>query len=155
MKRYLTLIIFTLIILSGGAFQAEASKHGKDGSPSRKEWVKEMRSAKQKYIKSELKLSDDQATKFFPIYFAMEEEIMELQHQARKMEKQIDSKEKKTSPTDEERALEMIYSLKSREGAVELKYLPKFKEILTARQLLKLKHIERKFTRDLMKHRKK
>lgn len=155
MKRYLTLIILTFTLFAGSGFQASADKHDKKGTPSRKEWVKEMRSAKQKYITKELKLSDDQAAKFFPLYFAMEEEIIGLQSQVRKTEKQIDSKDNTLSLSEQESALELIYSLKSREGAVEMKYLSKFKEILTTRQLLKLKHIERKFTRDLMKHRKK
>ena len=56
------------------------------------------------------------------------------------------------SDTELEAAAQAVFDLKQKEGRIEAEYFEKFKEILTPRQLLKLKSAERKFAQYLMRH---
>ncbi|MDE6309355.1 MAG: hypothetical protein K2L81_04080, partial [Muribaculaceae bacterium] len=69
-----------------------------------------------------------------------------------KVEDEIKAKGDEATDEDYERASEKLFNIRSREGAVDLKYYDKFKEILTKRQLFQLKGAERKFTREMVKY---
>lgn len=140
-----------MLVISNPFDMAAQKKADKE---SRRQWDKEIRDAKKRYIVKELDLNTEQTAKFFPLYFAMEDELQSLQRQTKQMEKELNDKGDKATPLETEKTIEAIYEQKSREGAIEMKYLPKFKEVLSVKQLVKLKKAERKFFRELMKHRK-
>lgn len=142
MKQSIALIFILLASLTAGA-QSDRSK-----------WANEMLEAKHKMIIEEVGLSPTQREQFMPLYEAMEREIFTTNRDARSLAASI---EKKKNPSDSEyaQAAEALSSVKVREGEIEAKYFEKFSKILSKRQLFLLKQAENKFTRTMLRGRKK
>lgn len=116
----------------------------------REKWMTELRQYKRVYFTRELDLSRDQQTKFYPLYDEMEDKVMKINDEARAMEKRVADMDK-PSDLEYEKATEAMYEAKLREAEIEKEYMEKFKEILTPRQLFRIKAVERQFGRELMK----
>lgn len=111
----------------------------------------ELRPYQREFISRELDLTKDQERRFFPIYEEMNDRIDSLNEETRELERRtIDTPD--ASDTELEAAAQAVFDLKQKEGRIEAEYFEKFKEILTPRQLLKLKSAERKFAQYLMRH---
>lgn len=84
----------------------------------------------------------------------MEREIYNTNRDARALAASV---EKKKAPTDSEyaQAAEALSRAKMREGEIEAKYFEKFSKILSKRQLFLLKQAENKFTRNMLRGRKR
>lgn len=133
-----------MALLAVGSASAQKSK------TDRAEWIKEMQRVKHEYLVKELSLSKEQQTKFFPVYDAMDEELRRLFDENRAMERQIRQKGNKATEIELERAADAQFTLKTREAAIEKAYYPKFKQLLTKKQLFNLKHAERRFQRKMI-----
>lgn len=123
----------------------------------RKVWMKEMRQYKNDFIARKLCLTEEQKAKFLPIYNKMDAEIYKLNDQTMRMERDVKKKGKDATDLEYEKAAEAQFELKAKEAEIEMKYFGEFKKVLNPQQLLKLKRVERDFSRDLMKrhHEKK
>lgn len=126
-----------------------------DDKADRQAWEKEMTKYKHDYMTKELKLSEAQQEKFFKVYDAMAKEVRTAHSQTRKFSKEIEKKGDKATALELEKAAQAQFELKGRESAIEMKYFPKFKEVLTPQQLFKLKKVERHFNREMVKQHKK
>ena len=84
----------------------------------------------------------------------MEREIYTTNRDARALAANV---EKKKAPTDNDyaQAAEALSRAKMREGEIEAKYFEKFSKILSKRQLFLLKQAENKFTRNMLRGRKR
>ncbi|MCC8118465.1 MAG: hypothetical protein LIP09_06940 [Bacteroidales bacterium] len=127
-----------------------AQQQGMTGE-EREKWLTEMRNYKHEVIAKELKLTKEQETEFFPIYDEMDDRLMQISSETRNLEAKV-TKDADASDLECEAAARALYEQKSREGAVEMEYFDKFKEILSPKQLIRLKNAERKFTNNLLKH---
>jgi len=145
MKKTILLLVIAIIMPVAALAQKDHSKG------SRAQWWKEMQEYKHNFIANEIGLSDEQKEKFFSVYTEMEKATFQLNKQTRDLEKKV-MDNKSASDIEYEKAAEALFELKEKEGAVEKAYFDKFKEILTPKQLFKLKLAERKFTREAMKH---
>lgn len=152
MKR-LSLTILTSVIAIISTVSVFAGGDAKNDR-ERKQWFNEMRRYKAEYVAKELGLTDEQKSKFVPLYEEMDANCAKIGDEARKMEKDLTKKDNITD-TEYEKAAEALYEAKSKEAALELEYFKKFKTILTKKQLFELKGAERKFTRKLMDHQRK
>lgn len=117
----------------------------------RKEWFQKVRGYKHEFLIKELDLTQEQQQKFFPLYDAMEDQIIKLQDDIRTIERNILRGGASVTDAEYEKAVQSQFELKQREAQIELQYLPKFKKVLTPRQLFKLKGVDRKFTRGVMR----
>ncbi len=149
MKR----ILFTILVVAFFApINSTVAKNKKKAD--RKEWFAKVREHKHDFIEDELDLTDAQETKFFLIYDAMEDELLKLQRETRKLERQV--ADKKATDVEYDAATKAIIELKKKEADIELKYFDKFKTVLSSKQLFELKRAEKKFTRKIMNaHNKK
>ena len=148
MRRIITVVILCLALAGGQA----AFAHEPEGKrPDRKEWFKQLRCYKHDFLTKELSLTKEQQEKFFPLYDEMENQIHKAQHEAMMMEHNINKSTTSVSDLEYEKATEAMVEVKSKEASIEGQYLPKFREVLSAKQLFKLKQAERKFTQELMK----
>lgn len=148
MKR--ALLILMLSITAAVAASAQT-----DGGRQRQKWFEEMRRYKSEYIADKLKLDDKQKAEFTPVYEQMDAEIGRLNHEMRQLERNIRKNGEKVTDTEYEKAAEAQFEIRTKEAAIERSYFPKFKQILTPRQLYELKNAERDFNRNLMdKHRR-
>lgn len=142
MKKLLTILFITAIAL------------GLNAQGNRSKWGQEMLEAKHKMIIADVGLTQTQQEQFMPLYQEMEKEIYQTNRDARKLASEI---EKKKSPTDSEymQAAEALSHAKVREGEIEAKYFDKFSKVLSKRQMFLLKITEAKFTRSMLRNRKK
>lgn len=120
----------------------------------RTKFATDMYQAKHEMIIEELGLTMTQQKQFMPLYEQMEREIYQVNRNARALAKEIENK-KNPSDRDYEAAASALSSTRIREGEIEAKYFDKFSKILSKRQLFLLKQTEAKFTREMLKKRKK
>lgn len=116
----------------------------------REEWLSEMRQYKRSYFAKELNLTREQQNKFFPLYEELQTRTDKLNADARTMEKRV-AEAGDASDLEYEKATEAIYDAKVEEANLEKEYLGKFKEILSKKQLFRLKSVERNFSREMMR----
>lgn len=116
----------------------------------RNRWLSEIREYKHDFLARELKLTDAQKREFMPLYDQMEDEVERINAETRNLEtKFVDNND--ASDLELEHATRTIFEQKRAEGQIEMTYFDKFKDILTPKQLLRLKNTERRFTQQLMK----
>ncbi len=74
----------------------------------RQVWMKEMQQYKNDYISRKLELSEEQKTKFLPIYNRMESEIRKISDQTMRMEREVRKKGDAATDLECEKAAEPI-----------------------------------------------
>lgn len=146
-------IILVLAIAAICASDAEAQKQGREklSLQNRKLWLSEMRNFKSEFLIKELSLTKEQQAEFLPVYEEMDDKLSQISSETRELEEKVITSDE-ASDTEIEAASRILFEQKSREGQIELEYYTKFKEVLTPRQLLRLKNAERKFTQQLVRH---
>lgn len=145
------LLVALAILLAVPATYAQRRTRNDDDR--RKEWMTEMRNFKHEFFKKELGLTREQETPFFNAYDQMDDELIRIGEETRQLERKINASGDATD-TEMESAARTLFEQKKKEADVELKYFEEFKNILTKRQLLKLKETERRFNRALLNHNK-
>lgn len=143
--------IFTLAALLWLTLSASFSVSAAPQTPGeREQWMTEMRQYKRIYFTKELELTRDQQNKFYPLYEEMEDKEAKINDEARAMEKRV-AETSNASDLEYEKATEAVYDAAVRSAQLEREYMEKFKEILSRKQLFKLKGVERQFNREMMK----
>ena len=133
------------------AFAATLFAQDRPSSGDRDKWLSEVRNYKQEYLSRELQLTKEQQSKFFPIYNEMDEELNKVASETRDLEAKVND-DKNATDTEVSAAARALFEQKSRESEIELRYFDRYKEILTPRQLIRLKADERKYTQQLVRH---
>lgn len=150
----LRVLLFTLTLISCASVLAPQLKAQQELTPDdRDRYVTEIRAYKHRFLVKELDLNKETQKSFFALYDQMEDELMKMQEETRELERKVAENDDATD-TELEAAAAAVYSQKEREGKIEKEYYEKFKEILTPRQLLKLRAGERKFNQSLLRHHK-
>lgn len=145
--KYFLPALFALLPLA-----ATAQNRDKGTTPDeRQRWITELRNYKHEYLAKELSLSKSEQDKFFPIYDEMDDELTRIDTETRELENKALSDDNATE-TELNAAAHAAFSQKQREGEVEMLYYDKIKEVISPRQLLRLKNAERKFKQQLLRH---
>jgi len=143
MKRIVSILILTLALSTIVTAQNGRTKFATD-----------MYQAKHEMIIQEVGLTMTQQKQFMPLYEQMEREIYEVNRNARALAKEVEKK-KNPSDRDYEAAASALSNTRMREGEIEATYFEKFSKILSKKQLFQLKQAEAKFTREMLRKRKK
>ena len=143
MKKVLAIVIMVLAITA-----ATAQNNG------RTKFATDMYQAKHEMIIEELGLTMNQQKQFMPLYEQMEREIYQVNRNARALASEVEKK-KNPSDKDYEAAASALSRTRMQEGEIEAKYFDKFAKILSKKQLFQLKQTELKFTREMIKKKKK
>ena len=143
MKRIVSILIMVIAITAAATAQNGRTKFATD-----------MYQAKHEMIIEELGLTQTQQKQFMPLYEQMEREIYQVNRNARALAAEVEKK-KNPSDRDYEVAASALSNTRVREGEIEAKYFEKFSKILSKKQLFQLKQAEGKFTREMLKKRKK
>lgn len=141
-------IISAIVALTVMVVPAQAQKL----SPEQvRQGLAEMRTYKHAMLVKELDLEKDQEQKFFDVYDKMDDELMAIGVQMRKIEQDILSQ---SDPSDAEckSASRMLFEQKKKESEIELRYYDRLAEVLTPQQLVKLKSTERRITMNMAKY---
>lgn len=148
MKHFTSTILALFIAAFATATSADAQQLSERDV---QKGLEQMRAYKHTVLTRELDLTKDQQQKFFDVYDAMDNELMALGDETREIERKTSADANATDAECTE-AARKIFEQKKREGEIELKYFDSFAQILTARQLLKLKSAERKIALGLAKY---
>lgn len=146
MKRLSSLIVLVITII---AFSSTVSAQCRPTPEDRERWFTEMRNYKHQFMTERLNLTKEQQNEFFPIYDKMDDELFQLNHETRQLEKKI-RKAGKASDIEYETAARALFELGEKESKIRLRYFDQFKEILSPEQLFLLISVEREFTKKIM-----
>ena len=117
----------------------------------REQWFKEMKAKKHEYLIRKLELTPEQQEPFFTVYDKMDSDLRAIDRETRELERRV-SQNPDATDAEYDAAIEAIYSQRYREWVVESQAKEQFSQILTKKQMLKLKRVEFEFTRALMRH---
>lgn len=151
MKRYITLIILSLVmVIPDFAFGSPVSDGDNNEALKREQWFKEFRAKKHEFLAKQLSLTNEQKEPFFAIYDRLEDEMKTINDQTRDIERRVSTK-KDATDAEYDAAIDALYNQRYREWTAESKAREELSKILSKKQLLKIKYAEMKFTRALMK----
>jgi Spy/CpxP family protein refolding chaperone len=140
-------LIIALLTLSA-AFCSPCAQAQRLSDEDLQKALTEMRNFKHSVFTKELQLTKDQQQKFFDVYDAMDRELMVIGNEVRDLERKTLADDK-ASDTECAATARALFEQKKRESDVELKYFDRLADVLTPRQLIKLKSAERKIAMQL------
>ena len=149
-KFYRLAIMLTLLLASAVTNVSAQKRHG--GSPAdRQKWEAEMIQYKHNRLTKELGLNDEQATRFFALYDAMDRERRAVFYNDTRMRKEM---KRKANPTDKEytEATNVSLSVGANVNRIETKYYQEIGKILTPKQVYQLRLAEQKLNKEFRKH---
>lgn len=148
LKRHIFIALLSLAIASQlSTIEARPQSLSEE---DRDKWLTEVRNYRHDFLTKELSLTGEQQREFFPVYDELEDELTRINTETRALERRVEA-DNNASDTEIESAARAVYEQKAKEGEIEMKYYDKIKDILSPKQLLKLKNAERKFTQQLLK----
>lgn len=109
----------------------------------------EFRARQESYLTEKAGLTKEEATKFFPIYFELQDRKKAVNDEGWKQIRK--GKDPKTTEAEYEEIVDNIVKARIESDKLDLEYLQKFKKILSAKKIYKLQRAEMKFHRDILK----
>lgn len=140
-RHHLQILLLTAALIVSSTLPVAARKRLND--EERQRALTEMRNFKHTVLTRELDLRKDQQTKFFEIYDQMDDELFAIGEETRELERKT-LNNAQASDTEINAASRALFEQKKREAEVELRYYDRMADVLTPRQLLKLKSAERR-----------
>ena len=138
MKRHYLFILLTFLCIS-----LHAQKQGKGCSEE------EFRAKKQAYLTEQAGLTQEEAAKFFPIYYELQALKKEINQKAWKAAKK--GKEPQTTEAEYEAILNGFIDAEAQNGELDKEYLKKYQSVLTNKKIYMVLRAEIKFNRNMLK----
>ena len=118
------------------------------GSPNQHLSPKEFRAKQQAFITEKAGLTQEEAAKFFPVYFELQDRKKQLNDEAWKLLRS--GKDEKTTDTQYGEILEGVYDARIASDRLDKTYFEKFKKIL-CKKIYLVQRAEMRFHRELLK----
>lgn len=109
----------------------------------------EFRTRQKAYIAEKAGLTKEEAAKFFPLYFELQDRKKQLNDEAWKLLRQ--GKEEHTTEAQYEEIMEGVYDARIASDRLEKTYFEKFKKILSCKKIYLIQRAEMRFHRELLK----
>ena len=109
----------------------------------------EFRAKQKAYIMEKAGLTKEEAVKFFPMYFELQDKKKELNDKAWELIRK--GKNEKTTEAQYAEIMEGVYDARIASERLEKTYFDKFKRVLSAKKLYLVQKAEMRFHRDLLK----
>lgn len=141
MKLKYTIYMFVALFTISGYGQVDNKQQKRE----------QIRSLKIAYITTELNLTPEESTKFWPLFNAFEDKQRELRKQ--KLNNYLDKVNSTNDKLTEKEATTLLNQIESTEDEIyqlRKKFLNSLKGILPATKILKLKKAEEEFSRKLL-----
>ncbi|WP_300727735.1 hypothetical protein [uncultured Bacteroides sp.] len=138
MKR----ILYTLLILLCTGLSLSAQKLSKE----------EFRKRQEAFITQKAELTPQEAERFFPLYFELEDKKAACNKKA--WEKIRKGKEENLTDAEYNDIVEDVIKLRIKGNELELEYVRKFKEFLPSKKIYNIQRAEMRFHRELLKNQK-
>mgnify|MGYP000540473951 FL=1 len=131
-------LIILLIIVCGFTPALRAM-----GSPNQHLSPKEFRAKQQAFITEKAGLTQEEAAKFFPVYFELQDRKKQLNDEAWKLLRS--GKDEKTTDTQYGEILEGVYDARIASDRLDKTYFEKFKKILSCKKIYLVQRAEMRF----------
>lgn len=106
--------------------------------------------AKQKaFVMEKAELTKEEAAKFFPLYFELQDKKKELSDKVWKLMRQ--GKEENTTEAQYDKILSEVYDTRIASDKLEKAYYDRFKKVLPCKKLFMIQRAEMRFHRELIK----
>jgi len=106
--------------------------------------------AKQKeFIIQKAELTKDEANKFFPLFFELQDKKKEINDNVWKLMKK--GREKDLKEEEYEKIIEDVIDSRLKSDQLEKEYYKRYKKVLSAKKIYKVQHAEMRFHRELLK----
>lgn len=109
----------------------------------------EFRAKKQAFITEKAGLTSEEAAKFFPVYFELQDRKKQLNDEAFDLLRK--GKEKDVTEAQYEEILEGVYDARIASDRLDKTYFSKFKKILSCQKIYLVQKAEMKFNREVLK----
>lgn len=121
------------------------------GGPKQRLSKEEFRARQQEFITQKVQLTEEEATKFFPLYYELQDRKKEINDNARKILRE--RKDRRTELTEEqcEQLLEARYEARLKIANLEKEYFEKFKEIISCQKIFRIQREELRFHRHMLR----
>jgi len=138
-------LTFLLLLVTGAVF---ADANSSDEVAQGREMIKESRL---QIVRSELQLSDDEATAFWPIYTTYRAETDAIQHRYAAMIGEYLERYDNADLSNEyaDTLIDTFLGIKRELLDVQLKYLPEFRAVLPSLKVARLFQLENKITAEI------
>lgn len=134
----------TLLILLWIGISMQAQDKKKPGFSK-----EEFRARQESYLAEKAELTKEEAAKFFPVYFELQDRKKAVNDEGWK---QIHKgKNPKTTEAEYEQIIDNIVKARIDADKLDLEYLQKFKKILSAKKIYKVQRAEMRYHRDILK----
>ncbi len=110
----------------------------------------EFRSKQQEFITQRAGLTDEEAAKFFPLYFELQDRKKQIGDQAWNMIRK--GREPNVTEAQYGQILEKVYDSRIAVDRLDKSYLEKFRKILSNKKLYEVQKAELRFHRELLKN---
>lgn len=137
--------ILIMLIAAWLAFPALASAQKKQAGPT----MEEFRAKQEAFLTEHANLTQDEATRFFPLYFELQDKKKALNDAA--FAKAKKGKDGTATDREYEEILDEMAQARLASDRLDIEYLGRFKQILSAKKLYFLQRAEMKFHRELLK----
>lgn len=141
MIKKLTVCLIAALLVG---LSAQAQEKNKQGFTK-----EEFRQKQEQYLTQKAELTKEEAGRFFPIYFELQDRKKELSDKA--WAKARKNKDVQMTEADYEEIIDGLVKARMASDQLDWDYLQKFKDILSAKKIYKLQRAEMKFHRDLLK----
>ncbi len=142
-KRLITLLLPLFLYCCFLHAQASDNHHHQRLTPE------EFRAKQQAFITLKAKLTEEEAARFFPIYFELQDQKKRLTEQAAGLLRK--GRDKASTEADYEQLLEGFYDARIASSQLEKTYFEKFKKILPCKKIYLVHRAEMRFRRQLLK----
>lgn len=119
------------------------------GGPNQHLTPDEFRAKQKAFIIEKAGLTKEEAAKFFPIYFELQDRKKQLNDEAWELLKK--GKEEKITEAQYGDILEGVYDARIASDRLEKTYFEKFKKILSCKKIFMVQRAEMRFHRELLK----
>lgn len=109
----------------------------------------EFRAKQEAYITEKVGLTKDEAAKFFPVYFELQDRKKQLNDEAWEILRK--GKAENTTEAQYGEILESVYDMRIAIDRLDKTYFEKFKKILSCKQLYLVQQAEMRFHRDMLR----
>ncbi len=141
--------MLTLMMVMGIIISAQAQKSNKGEKKEQKR--EEIKALKIGFITEKLKLTTDEATKFWPVYNEFHAKMEKLHEERKvnhkKLKKGVDS----LSNAEVEKLIDQELVFEEKELALKKEYHSKFKSVLPVKKVALLYQAEHEFKREILK----
>lgn len=150
-NKFYRLAIMLTLLLASAVTNVSAQKCQGGSQADRQKWEAEMTQYKHDRLTKELGLNDEQSTRFFALYDAMDRERRAVFFNDSRMRKEM---KRKPNPTDKDyiEATNVSLSVGASVNRIETKYYKEIGKILTPKQVYQLRLAEQKLNKEFRKH---